>query len=80
MMRRWRRIGAEPGGGAADRELFCEDRGLYLLFHVGTVDDPRFRYDQLMKLGWKVLIPLALINMLVTGFLVLLQNAVKGTE
>lgn len=29
---------------------------------------PRFRYDQLMHLGWKVLIPLALINMLITGF------------
>ncbi|HLP14381.1 MAG TPA: NADH-quinone oxidoreductase subunit NuoH [Flavobacteriales bacterium] len=28
---------------------------------------PRFRYDQLMHLGWKMLIPLALINMLVTG-------------
>lgn len=34
---------------------------------------PRFRYDQLMDLGWKVMIPLALINMLVTGFLVLLH-------
>ncbi len=29
---------------------------------------PRFRYDQLMHLGWKGLIPIALINMLVTGF------------
>ncbi|MFM2358266.1 MAG: NADH-quinone oxidoreductase subunit NuoH, partial [Bacteroidota bacterium] len=28
---------------------------------------PRFRYDQLMNLGWKVMIPLALINMLATG-------------
>lgn len=28
---------------------------------------PRFRYDQLMHLGWKVLIPLALINLLITG-------------
>jgi NADH-quinone oxidoreductase subunit H len=28
---------------------------------------PRFRYDQLMKLGWKVLIPLSIINVLATG-------------
>ena len=28
---------------------------------------PRYRYDQLMRLGWKVLIPLAIANLLVTG-------------
>lgn len=28
---------------------------------------PRFRYDQLMHLGWKVLVPLAILNMLLTG-------------
>lgn len=28
---------------------------------------PRFRYDQLMRIGWKVMLPLALVNILVTG-------------
>jgi NADH-quinone oxidoreductase subunit H len=32
---------------------------------------PRFRYDQLMHLGWRILIPLALFNMLATGAAVL---------
>ena len=35
---------------------------------------PRFRFDQLMHLGWKVLIPIALINMLITGFVVALYE------
>lgn len=33
---------------------------------------PRYRYDQLMTIGWKLLIPLSLVTLLVTGFLKIL--------
>src|SRR5688500_7567278 len=33
---------------------------------------PRYRYDQLMRLGWKVLIPIAIVNLIVTGVVKLL--------
>ncbi len=42
---------------------------LFFMFIRWTL--PRFRYDQLMGLGWKSLIPLALVNMLITGVLIL---------
>jgi NADH-quinone oxidoreductase subunit H len=39
---------------------------LYLFIWVRATL-PRYRYDQLMRLGWKVLIPLAIANLVVTG-------------
>jgi NADH-quinone oxidoreductase subunit H len=33
---------------------------------------PRFRYDQLMNLGWKKLIPVAILNMLITGLFIMI--------
>lgn len=35
---------------------------------------PRFRYDQLMHLGWRIMIPLALVNILLTAGVVLWKN------
>ncbi len=40
---------------------------LVMIWVRGTL--PRLRYDQLMALGWKVLVPAALVNILVTGVL-----------
>jgi NADH-quinone oxidoreductase subunit H len=35
---------------------------------------PRFRYDQLMKLGWQILIPLAILNIVLTGGAILAKD------
>ena len=43
---------------------------LILFYFLLRSTIPRFRYDQLMKFGWKVLIPLSLANILVTSFIV----------
>ena len=50
---------------------FCAKTGSILFLYIwvrGTL--PRFRYDQLMGFTWKFLFPVAMLNLLVTAFLV----------
>src|SRR6187431_2605953 len=35
---------------------------------------PRFRYDQLMHLGWRILLPIAILNIFITGLVMILTN------
>jgi NADH-quinone oxidoreductase subunit H len=47
-------------------KVFC-----FLFFYIWMRSTlPRFRYDQLMAFGWKFLLPLALLNILATSFVV----------
>ena len=54
---------------------FCAKTFFWVFFFVWirwTI--PRFRYDQLMNLGWKVFIPLGIVNLVVTGLVLLLMK------
>ena len=55
--------------------IFLAKVCLFLFFYIWvrwTI--PRFRYDQLMALGWKVFIPLTLLNILISGVLLALMG------
>jgi NADH-quinone oxidoreductase subunit H len=53
--------------------VFTAKIGLMVFFFIWVRwSIPRFRYDQLMKLGWRVLLPLALLNIAGTAIVMLL--------
>ena len=54
---------------------FLFKTGIFITFFIivrGTF--PRPRYDQLMELGWKAMLPLSLVNLLVTGAIVVARH------
>jgi NADH-quinone oxidoreductase subunit H len=51
----------------------------FLFFYVWTRGTlPRFRYDQLMDFGWKLLLPVSLANLVVTSFVMIVPYLRHG--
>ncbi len=62
-------------GGLASIAIFAAKTFFFIwLFIWVRWTLPRFRYDQLMAIGWKVFLPLSLLNLLWTGWLVLVSG------
>jgi NADH-quinone oxidoreductase subunit H len=57
--------------------LFAKIVGFIFFFMWIRWTLPRFRYDQLMNLGWKILMPLALFNVLATGIAMWLNGSLN---
>lgn len=57
--------------GAFLTKVFC----LCFVFLLIRWTLPRFRWDQLMRLGWTIMLPLSILNLVVTAFVILLLNS-----
>ena len=58
---------------------FCLKVGFFMYFFIwirGTY--PRYRYDQLMALGWKVFIPVSIANLFVTGLVLIVVDSIAA--
>ncbi len=65
------------GGVIGAAIFFGKVMTLMLVYVWFRATFPRFRFDQLMDLGWKWMIPLALANIFVTGILILAAGTLK---
>ena len=54
--------------------FFLKTLAFILFFILLRASLPRPRYDQLMEYGWKILLPVSLLNLLITGAVVLLMD------
>ncbi|MES0339870.1 MAG: NADH-quinone oxidoreductase subunit NuoH [Anaerolineales bacterium] len=52
--------------------LFIKVVGLLFIMVWLRATFPRFRYDQLMAFGWKIMLPLGLLNVVITGVIIVL--------
>ena len=52
---------------------------LFILFALVKATVPRYRYDQLMRLGWKIFLPLSLINVVLTASYLFYFNLLPTT-
>jgi NADH-quinone oxidoreductase subunit H len=65
-----------PSGGFVGLIWFLLKAGLFLFFYIWLRSTlPRFRYDRLMDFGWKVLLPVATLNLILTAVVVALWPA-----
>ena len=67
-------------GGVLSSLVFLGKVGLIVFFFIWirwTL--PRFRYDQVMNLGWKVLLPLAIANLVFNALLIAGIDSIIGT-
>lgn len=62
---------ADPNWQAAIGVIVMFTKTIFFIFVFMWIrwTIPRFRYDQLMNLGWKILIPLSIVNLVATGLL-----------
>lgn len=67
---------ADPNWQAAIGVIVMFSKTIFFIFVFMWIrwTIPRFRYDQLMNLGWKILIPLSIVNLVITGLLLLWRS------